>query len=122
MKKMILKVADQKPEGVTAEEYAKAKKIGEIECNAVTAIKNVRLSNGLYEIKPEPKDIEAEFNFNGVNVAEMNRSQLFMAAMTFGVTIQKPNIATVKLRELVQAKFDAFVEAGGEDPEPDQGA
>lgn len=119
MKEVILKVVDKKPDSIKQAEYDAAKKLGELEMHYATAIENVKLSNGLYEIKPEPKDMEAEFNFNGVPIAEMSRSQLFMAAMTFGVTISKKNIPSDKLRQLVQTKFDEFVNAE-EDPKSDE--
>lgn len=118
MKKAIIKVADEKPSGITQKDYDAAKKTGEIECNYVTAITNVRLSKGLYELKPEPKDIEAEYQFQGVNIEQMTRAQLFAAAMTFGVTIKNKGVPTAKLRAMVQTRFQEFVDA---EDEPDGG-
>lgn len=53
MKFVTLQVAKTKPNGVTEEAFKAAKKLGEIECSYATAIDNVALSKGLYEIKPE---------------------------------------------------------------------
>lgn len=117
MKKVTLTVAAQRPENVLVKDYDAAKKVGDIVVNAITAVQNVKLSKGLYVIKPEPKEIEAEFNFNGVPIETMTRAQLFMAAMTFGVTIKKPNIETAALRKLVQTKFDVFVNSGDDTQE-----
>lgn len=47
------------------EAWEKAKKLGAIECNAVTAIENVRNSGGIYMVKPEAK-IEVEVTTPGL--------------------------------------------------------
>lgn len=114
MKKLKIKVSDTKPEGMSENDYEKLKKQPPIECNAVTAVENVRNSKGLYEIMPEPKDIEAEFKFQGTPIEKMDREQLIMSALNFGVTIKNKAITTDKLRELVQAKFDEIASGADE--------
>lgn len=115
MKKLTIKPVENKPDHISVEEFKAATRLGPLEMNAVTARQNVVLSNGLYEIVPEKIATEAEFNFNGVPISEMGRQQLFMAAMTFGVTIKNKRVETGKLREMVQTKFDEFVNGAPED-------
>lgn len=115
MKKVTIKVADERPDNISVKEYDQAKKLGPLEVNAVTALQNVRLSKGLYQIVPEKVDQEATLNFNGTPISEMGRALLFQAAMTLGITIAKKNIETAKLRQLVQDKFQAFVDGAPEE-------
>lgn len=120
MKKLTIKPVAERPDHIPVKVYDAAKKLGPLEVNAVTARENVVQSKGLYEIVPEKVVEEAQFNFNGIPVAEMSRANLFQAAMTLGMTISKKNIATPKLREAVQAKFDDFVNGAPEEADEDE--
>ena len=121
MKKVTIKVADSKPDHIPQKEYDLAKRVGPMLVNAVTALENVRRGNGLYQIEPEKPKEDATINFNGLAVEDMGRSQLFTAAMTLGVTIKNKSVSTAKLREMVSAKFQAFIEGNaGEDEDQDK--
>ncbi len=114
MKKMKIRVVSEKPEYMTAQEWKAAKALPEIECNAVTAIENMRNSKGLYEVVPDVDDTPSDVpNFNPDT---MTRSQLVSAAMQFGVTLSKKNIQTEDLRKLVTKKYDEFM-AFAEEPD-----
>lgn len=56
MKIAILQVVDECPSGVTAAVHKEAKKRGNVECPAITAVEAVRNSKGLYQIKPEESE------------------------------------------------------------------
>ena len=113
MKKVKIRPASKRPDGVTAEQWATIKMMPEMEVNAVTAIENVRLSKGLYEIVPEAPETNAP-EMPEFNPETMSRGQLVAAAMQFGVTLSKPNIQTEDLRSLVMKKYNAFMAAAAE--------
>lgn len=116
MKKVKLRVAAKRPDGVTAEQWAALKAQPEMEVNFVTAIENVRLSKGAYEIVV-PEEANNAPEMPEFNPETMSRGQLVAAAMQFGVTLSKPNVQTEDLRALVTKKYEAFMAAAAEPDE-----
>lgn len=87
MKRVTIKVVDKRPDDIDVKTYEAAKKKGEIECNYVTAVENVRVSKGLYEIKPEPKP---EADLPGLKEPEdMTKAELAQEMQLWGKPIKK---------------------------------
>lgn len=110
MKKVTIRVVKSRPDNILVKDFEAAKKRGNLEVNAVTAIENVRASKGLYEIVPEKATEDVTLNMNGTPIEEMTRAQLFTAAVALGVTIKNKKVETSKLRDLISKQFQEFVD------------
>lgn len=80
-----------------------------------TAMANVRMSKGLYELVPEKKT-EVEIKVGGLSVDEMSNAELKLMAVKLGKTIRKKSIMRKDLVRLVQEALD-FVEVTEDDDE-----
>lgn len=119
MKKVTLQVAP-KPKSFadvkfTEADWKAAKAAGELVCNAVTAVANVRLSNGLYQFKPEAAEVELR---TAVDPDNMTTSELVQTMTAFGKPPRKKmnRAAAVKfVKELLAKAEDMIDDDEGDD-------
>lgn len=93
------------------------KKKGPVECDYVTGIESVRLSKGLYRIRPEEAAPVEVPTFTEASIGQMGRVGLLGVAATLGVVIEDPKIKTDDLRQAVLERFHEFAGADDDDEE-----
>ena len=118
MKTVTLDVVEKRPPDVEAAVYNAAKKLGSLfDVNYATAIENVKLSQGIYIIRPEKEEV-GPLSQEPIPVAEMSKAMLLATGISLGMVFGTKPVKIEDLRPAVQKRYDRFM---ANDSEGDEG-